>query len=159
MPKEDFRFHTPLRVRWKEGDAQRIVYYGAYLDYMEIGQAEYYRNLGFSIYQLGERGYFDTAVVKVTVEYRAPARVDDLLEAYVRVSHIGSTSIVMDMEIHLSGSDTLTTQGQVVYAGFDPATGTKRPVPQPIREIIDSYETSGEILPLDRFPDLAQAAR
>jgi len=48
MAIEDFKFHTSLRVRWMECDAQGIVYNGSYMDYLEVGQAEYYRNLGFS---------------------------------------------------------------------------------------------------------------
>ena len=70
MPKGDFKFHASLRVRWMECDAQGIVYNGSYMDYLEVGQAEYYRNLGFSIYKIAERGYFDTAVVKVTLSSR-----------------------------------------------------------------------------------------
>ena len=40
MPKADFRFHTSLRVRWMECDAQGIVFNGAYMDYLEVGQSE-----------------------------------------------------------------------------------------------------------------------
>ena len=64
MPKQDFKFKTPIRVRWMEGDAQGIVFNGAYLGYLEVAQAEYFRNLGFSIYRIATAGYFDTAVVK-----------------------------------------------------------------------------------------------
>ena len=41
MAKSDFRFKTSIRVRWMECDAQGIVYNGAYLGYLEVGQAEY----------------------------------------------------------------------------------------------------------------------
>ena len=58
-----------------ECDAQGIVYNGAYLGYLEIGQAEYYRNLGFAIYIIPQSGYFDFAVVKSTQEFKAPAKV------------------------------------------------------------------------------------
>ena len=80
MPKSDFKFHTVVRVRWMECDAQGIVFNGAYMGYLEIAQAEYFRNLGFSIYNIAQQGYFDSAVVKATLEFKAPARVDDLLE-------------------------------------------------------------------------------
>ena len=71
MPKEDFRFHTSLRVRWMEGDAQGIVFNGSYMNYLEVAQAEYYRNLGFSIYKIRETGYFDTVVVMINLEFKA----------------------------------------------------------------------------------------
>ena len=92
MGKADFKFHTKVRVRWGECDRQGIVYYGAYLDYLETAQGAYFRNLGFSLYKLAETGHFDTATVKVTIEYKAPARVEDLLDVYFRVASFGSTS-------------------------------------------------------------------
>ena len=158
MPKGDFRFHTILRVRWMEVDAQGIVYYGAYLDYMEVAQAAYYRNLGFSLYGLAQTGYFDTATVKVTLEYKAPARVEELLEVHFRVSAIGNTSITTDMEIYAENTGQLLTVGQAVYVGYDASKGKKVPVPPDIREVVESYERDGVVLPLERFPKLAAAA-
>ena len=113
MPKADFKFHTSLRVRWMECDAQGIVYNGAYMDYIEVGQSDYYRNLGFSIYKIAERGYFDSAVVKVTLEFKAPARVEDLLDIYMRVARLGNTSITMQMETYIQGEEKLLATSEI----------------------------------------------
>jgi acyl-CoA thioester hydrolase len=129
MAKQDFKFHTSVRVRWMECDAQGIVFNGAYMGYLEIAQAEYFRNLGFSIYRIAQRGYFDSAVVKATLEFKAPARVDEVLELRSRVSRIGNTSLTLDVEIYADGSDRLLTVMQAVYVGFYPESGTTRPVP------------------------------
>ena len=142
-----------------ECDAQSIVFNGAYMDYLEVGQSEYYRNLGFSIYKVAAQGYFDTAVVKVEIEYKAPARVDDMLILHVRVSHIGNTSLILNVEIYPQDSDTLLTTIQSVYVGYHADTGNTRPVPDEMRELINHFEETGKVLPLDRFPDLAAAAR
>jgi len=158
MPKADFRFHTSLRVRWMECDAQGIVFNGAYMDYLEVGQSEYFRNLGFSIYKVGQRGYFDTAVIKTTLEFKAPARVDDMLDLYVRVGNFGNTSFHLDLEIYSQDSGPLLTAVQGVYVGFDASTGTSRRVPDDIRELVSHFEATGEVLPLSRFPGLAEAA-
>ena len=158
MAKNDFKFHTSLRVRWMECDAQGIVYNGKYMDYMEIGQSEYFRNLGFSIYRVAEHGYFDVATVRALIEYKAPAHVDDVIEIYVRVSRIGNTSITLDMEIYPDTTDTLLTTMEGVYVGYDAESGVTRPVPDDIRQLVDHFEFTGEVLPLDRFPELAKAA-
>ena len=158
MAKEDFKFRTSLRVRWTECDAQGVVYYGAYMDYLEVGQSEYFRNLGFSIYKTAETGYFDTAVVKVTTEFKSPARLDEMLDIYGRVSRIGNSSITIEAEIYPQGSDRLITVAQVIYVGYDAATATTRPVPDAVRELVHHYESTGETLPLERFPELALAA-
>ncbi|MDA1127177.1 MAG: thioesterase family protein [Chloroflexi bacterium] len=157
MARSDFRFKTPVRVRWMECDAQGIVYNGAYLGYLEIGQAEYYRNLGFAIYIIPQSGYFDFAVVRTTLEFKAPARVDEIIELHVRVSEIGNTSLTLNMEIYPEGSDRLLTSIETVYVGYDAATESSRPVPDDIRRLVTHYEETGEVLPIDQFPELAKA--
>ena len=159
MAKSDFKFHTALRVRWMECDAQGIVYNGAYMDYLEVGQSEYYRNLGFSIYKVGQRGFFDTAVVNTTLEFKAPAHVDEMLDLFVRVGDFGNTSFHLDIEIYKQDSDTVLTVIQGVYVGFDAASGTARRVPDEVRELVSHFEASGEVLPMSRFPKLAEAAQ
>ena len=158
MPKTDFKFHTSVRVRWMECDAQGIVFNGAYLGYLEVAQAEYFRHLGFSIYKIAQRGYFDSAVVKATLEFKAPARVDDLLDLYLRVSRIGNTSLTLEVAIYPQESDRLLTTMEAVYVGFHPQSGTTRHVPDEIRELVTHFEATGQVLPLDRFPRLAAAA-
>ncbi|SVC09104.1 uncharacterized protein METZ01_LOCUS261958 [marine metagenome] len=157
MAKSDFRFMTPVRVRWMECDAQGIVYNGAYLGYLEIGQAEYYRNLGFAIYIIPQSGYFDFAVVKSTQEFKAPAKVDEIIELHVRVSNIGNTSLTLNLEIYPEGSDRLLTSVETVYVGYDAATETSRPVPDAIRQLVTQFEETGQVLPIEQFPELARA--
>ncbi|SUZ51371.1 uncharacterized protein METZ01_LOCUS4225 [marine metagenome] len=148
---------TTVRVRWMECDAQGIVYNGAYLGYLEIGQAEYYRNLGFAIYTIPQSGYFDFAVVKSTQEFKAPAKVDEIIELHVRVSNIGNTSLTLNLEIYLEGSDRLLTSIETVYVGYDAATESSRPVPDAIRQLVTHFEETGEVFPIDQFPELAKA--
>ena len=158
MPKTDFNFATTLRVRWMECDAQGIVFNGAYLGYLEVAQAEYFRNLGFSIYRIAQGGYFDSAVVKADLEFKAPARVDDRLELHARVAGIGNTSLTLEVEIYPADGDKLLTRIAAVYVGFYPATETTRPVPAAIRALVHHFESTGEVLPLAHFPKLAEAA-
>jgi acyl-CoA thioester hydrolase len=157
MAKSDFKFMTKIRVRWMECDGQGIVYNGAYLGYLEIGQAEYYRNLGFAIYIIPQSGYFDFVVVKSTQEFKAPAKVDEIIELHVRVSNIGNTSLTLNLEIYAEGNDRLLTSIETVYVGYDTATESTRPVPDAIRELVIHFEETGEVLPIEQFPELAKA--
>ncbi len=159
MPKDDFKFRTELRVRWMECDAQGIVFNGAYLGYLEVAQAEYFRNLGIGIYHLPRSGYFDLAVVKTTIEFRAPALVDEMIEAYIRVSRFGNTSLDLQMELYRPDPEKLLTTVDAVYVGYDAATGATRRVPDEFRELIGHYEETGEVPPLSRFPALDKAMK
>ena len=158
--RADFRFGTPVRVRWQECDAQGIAFNGSYLGWLEVAQAEYFRNLGFSIYRVAAAGYFDSAVAKVTIEYKAPVRVDELLDLRARVARIGNTSLILEVAIFPEGDDpdraALTTM-EAVYVGFYADTGGTRRVPDAIRALVERWENAGEVLPLADFPELAAA--
>ena len=157
MPKSDFRFSTPLRVRWAECDAQGIAFYGAYMGFLEIAQSEYFRNLGYSIYAIAETGYFDTVVAKATLEYKSSARIDDMLDLHTRVSHLGNTSMIMDSELYRQHPEELLLQSQIIYVGFDIPSSSKKEIPKDIRAVVQEFESTGHVLPMSQLPDLARA--
>ena len=154
MAKQDFRFHFPLRVRWADCDAQGIVFNSRYLEYLEVSLGEYYRNLGIRIYDEKVRAYFDTATVKTTIEFKAPGRADEMLGIYVRVRRIGNTSITLETEIYRDGTDELLTRIETVSVDFDASAGRARPVTDDVRTLVTHFEESGEVLPIERFPEL-----
>ena len=87
--KPPFHYAAYTRVGFSDTDAQGVVYYGRYMPYFDLARTEYHRHLGhFAI-----RGEF--AMRAMTVEYHAPARFDDLLEVFVRVERIGTTSVAI----------------------------------------------------------------
>lgn len=157
MSQGEFRFRTPLRVRWMEGDAQGIVYFGSYMDYLEVAQAEYYRNLGFSVYRVAEATYFDTAVVKVEMEFKAPARVDDTLDVWVKVARIGDTSVTSLFLVCPAGSSSVLAEARIVSVSYDASKGDSRPVPEDVRRLVQRYEDTGEVIPITDLPGLTAA--
>lgn len=145
MRKLDFRFKHTLRVRWRECDIQGIAYYGSYIDFIDVAQAEYFRNLGILTHQTNGRKVFDLAAVKVTLEYKSPARMDELIDIFFRVEKIGRTSIDVRSEIYRSDTDELLCSGQTISVNFDSALGKSRDVPAEIRDIIDKFESTGTV--------------
>lgn len=158
MPRADFRFSTPLRVRWAECDAQGIAFFGAYMGFLEIAQSEYFRNLGYSIYRIAETGYFDTVVAKATLEYKSSARIDDMIDLCARVSHLGNTSMIIDYEIYRQDPNELLLVSQIIYVGYDIPSNSKKEIPKDIRTVVQKYEATGHVIPLSELPDLARAA-
>ncbi len=147
MSKEEYRFHLSLRVRWSECDLQGIVYNACYLTYLEVAQVEYFRNLGILIYDEKQRASFDTATVKATLEFKAPARLDEMIDVYTRVSRIGSTSFTMETEIYREDSDFLLVNAEVVYVNYDSDQSVARPVSDDVRARINKFEENGEVIP------------
>ena len=159
MSRDDFRFSCVERVRWSDCDAQGIVFNGAYFDYLEVAQAAYFRNLGFALYDPEGRRHFDTATVKATLEYISPARVDDLLDIHWKVERIGNSSLTTRSEIYNGVSGGLLLRAEIIYVDFDSDAGVSRRVPDDMRTLIETYEKTGEVVPLDDLPGLAGLAR
>ncbi len=147
MSKEEYRFHLSLRVRWAECDLQGIVYNACYVTYLEVAQVEYFRSLGILIYDEKARASFDTATVKVTLEFKAPARLDEMIDVYTRVSRIGSSSFTMETEIYREDSDLLLVNAEVVYVNYDSDQNVARPVSDDVRARINKFEENGEVIP------------
>ncbi len=158
MPKDEFRFSCVVRVRWAECDAQGIVFNGAYFEYLEVAQSEYFRNLGFAIYDPDGRRHFDTATVKATLEYLSPARVDDLLDIHWKVERIGNSSVTTRCLIRSRDSGEPLLRAEVIYVDFDSDAGVSRRVPDDMRTLIETYEDEGRIIPLRELPQLAGLA-
>ena len=145
MSTLDFKFKHTLRVRWKECDIQGIAYYGSYIDFIDVAQAEYFRNLRILTHQANNRKVFDLAAVKVTLEYKSPAKIDELIDIFIRVEKIGRTSIDKRSEIYRSDTDELLCSVQSISVNFDSELEKSRVVPTEIKDIIQQFESTGHI--------------
>jgi YbgC/YbaW family acyl-CoA thioester hydrolase len=138
MKRSDFRFIDRLRVRWAEVDAQKIVFNGHYLMYFDTAVAGYWRALALPYAQTMEYLGGDLFVRKATVEYEGSARYDDMLDIGLRSTRVGNSSMVF-----LAGAfrnDELLVSGELVYVFADPASQRSKPVPQELREVLQSFE-------------------
>jgi acyl-CoA thioester hydrolase len=125
MPLPPFKFSARTRVGFSDTDAQGIVYYGRYNPYFDLARVEYLRMLG----QLHRTGAGDFVMRANDVEYFAPARFDDELEIYVRVSRVGRTSVTFQFSVHKIPGETLmvTAHQTLVYVDLE----ERQPVPIP----------------------------
>ena len=131
MPVPPFKFSARTRVGFFDTDAQGVVYYGRYNPYFDLARVEYLRMLG----QLHLAGEGDFVMRANDVEYFAPARFDDELEIFVRVSRVGRTSVTFEFSAHKIPGETLmvTAHQTLVYVDVE----QRRPVPIP-----DDYRAS-----------------
>ena len=88
-------FRHPLRVYWEDTDAGGVVFYANYLKFFERARTEWLRALGFGQQQLRERTGAIFVVTDTHVRYRAPARLDDLLEVTVELRAAGKASMTL----------------------------------------------------------------
>lgn len=140
MQPDDFRFSHALRVRWAEADMQGIVFNGHYLTFADVGITEYFRAMGQTY--SGETGAngSDFFAVKTLLEYRSPARFDDMLDVHVRIARLGNSS--MQFLIGIYRGEELLVNGEIVYVHADQNTRRPSPIPQVFREAVVSFERS-----------------
>jgi acyl-CoA thioester hydrolase len=135
--KPPFKFSARTRVGFSDTDAQGIVYYGRYNPYFDLARVEYHRMLGLLD---RDRTGGDFVMRANDVEYFAPARFDDELEIYARVSRIGRTSITFEFAAYKIPDDTLMVTAHQTLVYIDLAERTAHAVPQNYRAAIEAYE-------------------
>jgi len=129
MTPERFKYY--LRVRYGECDAQKVVFNARYADYVDLATAEFLRALGFE--QALQSGELDYQLVKQTLEWRAPARYDQVLEIAVAAQRVGTTSFTFVAEFRIAGSDDVIATAETVYVHVDTRTLRKRALPETMR--------------------------
>ncbi len=137
--KTDFKFHHNLRVRFAETDLQGIVFNANYLIYTDVAWTEYFRAIGLDYKDMVETGA-DTVLARTTVEFKSPARFDEVLEIHTRVSKIGNTSLVFEFEIYPEGEDRLITAASSLYVCIDPKSLRPVRIPDELRSLIERFE-------------------
>ncbi|PTU73071.1 acyl-CoA thioesterase [Pseudomonas mangrovi] len=138
--KADFRFSHSLRVRWAEVDPQGIVFNGNYLTYADVGITEYFRALRVAYPEALTEGGCDFYAIKTTLEYKAPAHFDRLLDVAIRVARLGRSSLTFEMTIW--DGETLLTIGEIVYVHARSEPRSSAPLPDWLRERIREFEIS-----------------
>jgi acyl-CoA thioester hydrolase len=133
MSKPPFRYL--LRVRYGECDAQGVVYNPRYGEYVDLAGTEFLRAA------LAPRSAFDGSVeyqvVKLLIEWRAPARFDDILDISVQCTSLGTTSMTLGFEMRRLGTNDALVTAQSVMVHVDNTTWTKRALPPFLREAIE----------------------
>jgi acyl-CoA thioester hydrolase len=135
--KPPFRYAAYQRVGFSDTDAQAVVYYGRYLPYFDVARTEYHRHLG----AIDIRGEF--AMRASAVEYHAPARFDDLLEIFVRLERIGTTSVTYDYAAYglFDGKpDVLMATAKQTVVLIALADRGPVPVPDSFRDRVNAFE-------------------
>lgn len=117
-----------VRVRYAETDQMGVVYHGNYAQYFEMGRVEWLRNLGVSYKWMEDNGVM-LPVVNLSMNYKRPAKYDDLLTVKTILKSQTGVKIEFDYEIYNEKNELLTT-GYSMLVFVDMKSG--RPVNPPI---------------------------
>jgi acyl-CoA thioester hydrolase len=135
--KPPFKYASFTRVGFSDTDAQGIVYYGRYLPYFDSARVEYHRHLDMLETQPNEHEFVMRANA---IEYLAPARFDDLIEVFIRVSRIGRTSATYECAAYRHEDDVLMVTAQQTLVLVDLGERRARAIPDWYREKVGAFE-------------------
>jgi acyl-CoA thioester hydrolase len=128
-------FRYFLRVRYGECDAQKVVFNARWGDYIDLAVSEFLRTLGFGD-ALGS-GELDYQLVKQTVEWKSPARFDDVLEVRVQTHRVGTTSFTIGCEFRRADREALLASAETVYVRVEANSLEKIPVSPMLRAALE----------------------
>jgi acyl-CoA thioester hydrolase len=132
-----FKYSALARVWFSDTDAQGIVYYGRYLPYFDHARTEYHRHLQNLPFGAANG---DLVMRATAVEYHAPARFDDLIEAFVRIRRIGTTSMTYECAAYRLPDDELMVTASFTVVLVDLERRKAMPIPDEIREAVRAFE-------------------
>jgi len=140
-------FSLRVRVYYEDTDAGGIVYHATYLRWMERARTEWLRALGGQHADMAARDGVQFVVSELGIQYRRPARLDDLVDVGLEVTQVGRASLRVGQRTRLATGEAdagpgargaLLTDATVRIAVMDRHSG--RPAPLP-RWLLDTLGT------------------
>lgn len=93
------------RVYYEDTDFSGLVYHARYLHFLERGRTDYLRCLGVeqsALIGIDEEGLV-FVVHRMEIDFKAPARMDDVLEVRTTTTKAGGAKMVLEQEIRRNG--------------------------------------------------------
>jgi acyl-CoA thioester hydrolase len=105
-----------------------VVYHTHYLDYFEAARTEALRELGIA-YRDVEASGIVMPVIDVDVQYKRPARYDDLLDIETRFETVPGVRVPIAYTVQRTGASDVLATGHVTLCFMDAAR--RRPMRPP----------------------------
>jgi acyl-CoA thioester hydrolase len=123
-------FSWPIRVYYEDTDAGGIVFYANYLKFFERARTEWLRACGIEQDRLAQETGALFIVRSTAMDYRAPARLDDVIEIVSRPERIGRASVDFSQEAWRDG--TLLATGTIRVGCVDRVALRPAAIPAPV---------------------------
>ncbi len=128
---------TPVKVRYAETDAQRVVYHGNYVIWFEVGRTEYCERAGYPYPRMEAEGFLIT-VIDVRIRFRRSARYGDTVVVRTRFGDLRSRGCSFHYEVVLPDGTT-AAEGETQHLFLEAVSGRPTAVPPGIREAFRAF--------------------
>jgi len=132
------RHHVQEYVRWSDVDVSGIIRWGTYVRFVEMAETELFRAVGFPYATLWDRLDIWLPRVQFHLDYRNPARLDELLDIEIWVGRIGRSSIRLEFLVKKPGGN-LAAEGYLVIVSIDRKNAKSVDVPKALLDALAPY--------------------
>ena len=127
--------HFPIRVYYEDTDAGGVVYHANYICFFERARTEFLRQGGFSQQALLADN-FAFVVKTLPIDYKLPARLDDLLSVQTTVKAVKKATIIFEQ--NLFKADICLCSAEVTVASVDLIKMKPKAIPQAILDALQA---------------------
>lgn len=141
-------FHYPIRVFYEDTDAGGVVYHSNFLNFSERARTEWLRHLTIGRERLQNEFGLMFVVRRATIEWRRPARLDDLLMVETRLQGMGKVRMSLRQTITRDETHLATIDIEVVAVSVKDFTPML--LPEALRDLLPAAPVMEE-KPATRF--------
>jgi acyl-CoA thioester hydrolase len=120
-------FTWPVRIYYEDTDAGGIVFYANYLKFFERARTEWLRAAGVNQQALAEQDGAIFVVKNASIDYHAPAKLDDVLNLTLSIEKLGRASVQFTQQAWRG--EVLLASASVKVGCVDAATLRPRSLP------------------------------
>jgi len=114
-----------FRIYYEDTDAGGVAYHARYLGFFERGRTEFFREHGLQVKELHDAGSI-FPVVRLEIDFRSPAQLDDLVRVETDLLHTGKTSFVMGQRLVRTSDNRLLAEGRITLVCVGSGMKAKR---------------------------------
>ena len=130
------RFILQHRVPWRDVDVAAVVNYPRFFSYFEMAELEWVRAQGKDYLGFLEEMNIWLPRAAAHCNFRAPARLGDLLSIEMGLERLGRSSATLGYQVFRLPGHELVADGQVVVASVSREHFKSVPLPEKLRDLL-----------------------
>ena len=130
----NFNFSTPVQVRYADFDMLGHLNNASYATFYEFARIQYFYEIGWQLADVSN------VVAHLEIDFMKSILPHEEIMVKVRTVKLGKKSFSMEYEMVSKDSATLYSKAGSTQVCFNKTDGKPVPIPDHIRELLNSYE-------------------
>ena len=132
----DFRFSTPIQVRYSDFDMLGHINNATFVTYFEVARLYYFLEIGWTLNDVSN------VVAHLDIDFMTPILPQQEVYCRVRTTSLGSKSFQMNYELYSKKEDIIFARAHSVQVCFEKKSGKTVAIPEHIHELIKNFENT-----------------